>query len=326
MKEFSVKKGTLSSITTCLSENAGSFENTWFRGHSNYSYKLLPSIFRQGEEFGIVLNEQKMYGEFVRRYPEESSNHKSTYEWLTLMQHYGLPTRLLDWTSNLLVSLYFACSSDVDKDGALYVYDPTLMERDFHFNELLEIQVEEKSRSDFFHRLVYGMNDTFNDDTLLNNVSFSEIKNNLFSSSKFFGLSTGSEQDFESLHTKIELPNTVDEQGNSVSYIYKDCIRAFSNIVPFRAPHLNPRIRQQHGYFTFHGGMYIDGKEFIRVVPMEEHPYLNDRLIKIRIAASDKANILKELEYAGIREATLFPEMEYQAKEIKALFTSGIGL
>ncbi len=37
-----------------------------------------------------------------------------------LGQHYGMPTRLLDWTTNPLVALYFACASDKDTDGAVF--------------------------------------------------------------------------------------------------------------------------------------------------------------------------------------------------------------
>lgn len=46
--------------------------------------------------------------------------------WLTLMQHYGLPTRLLDWSESPLVALYFALSSDEDAkaDAAVWVLNP----------------------------------------------------------------------------------------------------------------------------------------------------------------------------------------------------------
>lgn len=323
MREIEVD-GSISAITTCLQENTAGFKNTWFRGHCNYDFELLPSIFRQGEKFGIELNEQRMFDEFKRRYPEESTSHNNTYDWLTLMQHYGLPTRLLDWSSNLLVSLYFCCSNVLESDGALFIFDPSSLES-FNFSELLEMQVQEKSRSDFFHRLIYKMSDRFNDDTALNDVTFHQIKTNILVGARFCGLSTGSQENFTSLATKTVLPNTVDTEGNLVPYVYQDLIKVFSNIVPFQSPHLNQRIRQQHGCFTFHGGMFIDGEEFIKVEKLEEHSYCQKSLIKMRISANDKPKLMRELEYAGIREATLFPEMEYQAREIKKIFSDEIG-
>lgn len=52
---------------------------------------------------------------------------------MLLIQHYRLPTRLLDWTENPLVALYFAISSsrgaDESRDGALWVLDPSMQNR-----------------------------------------------------------------------------------------------------------------------------------------------------------------------------------------------------
>jgi type I restriction enzyme M protein len=42
------------------------------------------------------------------------------WEWLSLAQHHGLPTRLLDWTTNLLASLYFAVRANPETDGRIF--------------------------------------------------------------------------------------------------------------------------------------------------------------------------------------------------------------
>jgi len=87
---------------------------TFFRGHSKVSYRLIPSLFRREE---WLENERKMYLELITKCPFEFMGLHSHIEKLAEMQHYGLPTRLLDVTQNPLVALYFACESETDYRG-----------------------------------------------------------------------------------------------------------------------------------------------------------------------------------------------------------------
>lgn len=99
-------------------------EVDFFRGQSSKENPLIPSIGRYyipGNEDGLLQFERAIFEDFKRKYSlftdVRPANDK---EFLFLAQHYGLPTRLLDWTYNPLIALYFACNGDLEKDGIVY--------------------------------------------------------------------------------------------------------------------------------------------------------------------------------------------------------------
>lgn len=87
-----------------------------YRGHPDKNYELKPSLFRKKEYRRV---EKNILRELISIQPKEFRDDKTVFEQLVRMQHYGLPTRLLDLTYNPLVGLYFTCWKDKQKDGEL---------------------------------------------------------------------------------------------------------------------------------------------------------------------------------------------------------------
>ncbi len=107
---------------------------TWYRGQAVKNWTLTPYYFRldgSQSESTLLKRFKQSAAMLIDTSPQES------FDWLFLMQHYGVPTRLLDWSESPLVALYFAVENlekHGNEDGSLWVLYPSRLNKNARIN------------------------------------------------------------------------------------------------------------------------------------------------------------------------------------------------
>lgn len=213
----------------------------WFRGQANASHRLIPSGLRTlipiQDQFGhkiengqyslsggdIVdgINLDRLFTKYIEEakpFISEDAMPKNDFEWLFLMQHYGAPTRLLDWSTNSLVALYFAMPDYYQVDDKSDYYDS--IEEEF-----LESGFSEKGAAVFI----------INPNQINQESAIVKINGEISRVASPINLSEEKEVDFWKFYLKPM------QNGGAFSPI---CI------LP---PQIDQRIKNQSGVFTLHG-------------------------------------------------------------------------
>ncbi len=118
--------------------------NFIFRGHGDHlNYKLRPQVFRYKKTNSGTLTSEYSQLEYniLKDFTSEACRYikdvpvDDISAWLEIAQHFGAPTRLLDFTENPLVALYFACSNVANADASVWILDEYAYNKKLH-NEL----------------------------------------------------------------------------------------------------------------------------------------------------------------------------------------------
>lgn len=260
---------------------------SFYRGQSDYDWGFTPRLYREE----LLDKESILISEFLRIAPLEFQQ-MGYFDILVKMQHYGLPTRLLDTTLNPLVALFFACHGDAQKskDGSVALFPN------------LPVFKPESSPISLIMKYAFDYSGI--------NLDIERFMKDVFSSKELYSAHSKEYKSIEDvLHTLVEVPfYAVLPTLNNQRILNQDgCFFVFGMKVKNNIQSKNPG-NYHKPYYQF------DTIEYNNLV---EKLWTKSKLL--RIPSAKKDGIMEELEYIGITKNKMFPELEYQSEYITNL-------
>jgi FRG domain len=189
-------------------------DRLWFRGVKKQSYTLLPGIYRDAEY--TLGRERSKYTQFMLKAPSRYTNcpERSDYaNWLLLMQHYGLPTRMLDWTASPLIALFFAIyECGTDATPSVWILDPRSLNAKSATKRPIISPLDQINHLQDTRRVFVSEADTSHSEPHFMAISPPEIDRRVIAQQSRFTIHSNqtpldSMQDFSGILVKIEFAN-----------------------------------------------------------------------------------------------------------------------
>lgn len=279
----------------------------FYRGLTDFKYNCCPKIYRNEKHFAL---EDTTFREYRMRFPEIFEG-KTAIESITLMQHFGCPTRLLDITTNPLVALFMACyggfssTDDSNSFGEILIFFPRFINGDNEIKYYDSLRVVilscltklDSKEKNVLKRVLRRIH--FNKKTIREFLEMDMENNALTKSPRNMVLSTAeivneAQKALKHLISIVKREQNIDCENILLS----DLMKCYYVKTPFN----NDRIRAQSGCFILCGldYNYIDGS----FSTSRNDPDF------YRIIVKDKNNLLSELQQLNIHQASMMPDMQ----------------
>ncbi len=315
-------------------------ETVIYRGMADSDYNLLPGLARIKKEEPD--REATLINDFLTRRPDAFSG-LSEFDTLAKMQHYGLPTRLLDFTLNPLVALYFACetkmarkgrvlchSTYLNSDSSEYVnsicktaardlFDENYTVDEYYCNEnltlgryLAEVYLYDNTtvvRPKYWNKRIANQAGVF---MIFPNYVIDRYKYILIHAFEL-GVETAIR---EYGHGKIDKSIIEEALHREPIDCYKNEMEPFLTDECFMKMH-DAYERNGSGNFWDRFKHRFTITDVIKPLYREK---IKDQFCSIIVEPKNKKKILQDLSYIGFRADYIYPELEYTAKEIRRRF------